>query len=505
MLLSKLNLCLKTIVGEPSIYFVWSDEHNDRLFSFLGEHLKDETIETPEIQITIKKALREHFESLGSVLFKISSSQFRMKLFPYKIEPKNSINLDAMLDIIEQNRDCIEDENSNKKDFICINKDLTFKLTHFVTHITNEEINKKELLKYAIRDYLELKDSDMVILKNGQIFIKLLDKTDYREVAESEKNTVAERFNGVNEEQLVSFYKTFFIKDENKYFFYNVAEQFVEIYMLEKRVDNMTYEKYVFSFIQSIIIEHLEKLFDNNPEFFKGFSGYIFRVHFKEVFGYIASMILSEISSSNKYMIDFLKYYSLNVIVIDGHKYKVPEIEADNGLKWSVSSMMSIVKIYMKTDQSIDIILNKKEELQDSINDIYINGISPVEYKNILTKEMDELSMDIAYLAKKLNLNADSLDLSKDEQERETLKNSIREIRLEMQLKREKHAKLLARMVSKNDLLKYINTRKEIDALTRQEKREEKILEQNEEAFLSIKNSLIKALTSKKILIEEYI
>ena len=326
--------------------------------------------------------------------------------------------------------------------------------------------------------------------------------SNYREVAESEKNTIAERYNGVNEEHLASFYKNIFIKDENKHFFYDVAEQFFEIYLLEKRIDNMTYEKYVFSYMQAIIIEHLEKSFDHNQEFFKGFSGYVFRMHFKEVFGYIANMILSEISASNKYMIDFLKYYSLNVIVIDGKKYKVPEIEAENGLKWTVSSMMSIVKIYMKTDQSINTILDKKDELQDSISSLYVNGLSPMEYKNILTKEMDEISMDIAYLAKKLNLNIDSIDYSKDEQEKENLKNDVKDIRLEIQQKRDKHSKLLAKMVDKSDLLQYNNTKKEIDALTRQEKRDEKILEQNEEAFLSIKNSLVKALTSKMILLD---
>ncbi|ABB44727.1 hypothetical protein Suden_1450 [Sulfurimonas denitrificans DSM 1251] len=502
MILSKLKLYLKTIVGEPSIHFVWNDEHNEKLFSYLNEHLDDETIDTLTVQATIKKALREHFESLGNVLFKISSSQLRMKLFPYKIEPKDSINLEYIFNIIDENSECIEYEYNDKKDLICLNEDITIKLKSFVNHITNEEINKKELLKYAIREALELKSSDIIIIKNSQIFIKIFDTSSCREIADSEKNTIAQRYNGIEDEHLISFYKNFFAKDEYKNFFYEVAEQFVEIYMLEKKIDNVTYEKYVFSYIQSIIIEHLERLFEHNQEFFKGFSGYIFRIHFKEVFGYIANMILSEISASNKYMINFLKYYSLNVIVIDSQKYKVPEIEAENGLKWSVSSMMSIVKIYIKTDQSIDSILNKKEELQDSINDLYVNGLSPMEYKSIITKESDKISLEIAYLAKKLNLYTDSLYLSKNEQEKERLKSDIKDIRLEMQLKREEHNKLLSKMINKADLHRYNNVKREIDALTRQEKREEKILEQNEDAFFSITNSLVKALTSKKILLE---
>jgi hypothetical protein len=157
----------------------------------------------------------------------------------------------------------------------------------------------------------------------------------------------------------------------------------------------------------------------------------------------------------------------------------------------------------MKTDESLEAILGQKEDLQDSISDLYIDGLSPMEYNNIITKEMNQLSQEITSLAKKLNLDIDSLDSSKNEQYKESLKNSIQDIRSEMQLKREKHAKLLSKMVGKDDLLLYNNTKKEIDALTRQEKREEMILKQNEEAFISITNSLIKALTSKMILLDK--
>ncbi|HUH42246.1 MAG TPA: hypothetical protein VLZ29_03950, partial [Sulfurimonas sp.] len=153
--------------------------------------------------------------------------------------------------------------------------------------------------------------------------------------------------------------------------------------------------------------------------------------------------------------------------------------------------------------ESLEAILGQKEDLQDSISDLYIDGLSPMEYNNIITKEMNQLSQEITSLAKKLNLDIDSLDSSKNEQYKESLKNSIQEIRSEMQLKREKHAKLLSKMVGKDDLLLYNNTKKEIDALTRQEKREEMILKQNEEAFISITNSLIKALTSKMILLDK--
>lgn len=412
-------------------------------------------------------------------------------------------NLDTIIDIIDENEDLIEYNYNSKDDLICLQKELTKKLTHFVNKFDNEEEDKKEFLKHAIREAFELNGSDIIIIKNAQIFIKLFNEANVKKVSEEEKNTIANRYNGLEEDDLKSFYNNFFLKERNKNFFYFVAEEFVDIYMLEKKIDNLTYEKYAFSLIQSIVKEHLITSFDKNDEFFKGFSGYVFRIHFKEVFSHIANLILSELSASNKYIMDFLKYYSLNVVVLDGQKYRVPEIEASNGLKWNVASMMSIVKIYVKTEISLETIKEQKEKLEDAISEYYINSLSPIEHNAKIAKEIEKISQNIIYATKRLNIYTDTLDASKDPNEAQGLKSEIREIQNELQIKKDEKNRLTLSMASKSQILKYNNIKKEIDALKRQERRDEKILAQNKSAYLSIRNSLIKALTSKKRLLEE--
>lgn len=503
MLLPKLKTHLKSLIEVPSIDFKWTDEHNTKLFSFLDEHLEEESISDKDTQAKIKQAFKEHFESVGYTLFKFTDTKLNLKVFPYKIEPKDSINLDALIDIIEENENLIEYNYNGKEDLICLQKELTLELSHFVNKITNEEINKKELLKYAIREAFELHKSDIIIIKNNQIFIKLFDNSNIREVSEEEKETIANRYNGLDEDELRSFYNDFFLKEENKNFFYFVAEQFVDIYMLDKKINNIAYEKYAFSFIQSIITEHLMNSFDENDEFFKGFSGYVFRIHFKEVFGHIASLILSEISASNRYMIEFLKYYSLNIVVLNGQKYRVPEIEAPNGLKWNVASMMSIVKIYVKTEISLEDIKDKIEELEDEIFELYINDLTPIEHNNNVTRDIEKISKSIISDSKRLNTLTDTFDSSKNEGEKEVLRVNIQKLRGDIQLQKDEKTKLSSRMASKSHLIKYNNIKREIDSLKRHEKRDEKIISQNKAAYLSIKNSLVKALTSKKVLIEE--
>lgn len=500
---SKLKIYLKTTIDKPSVDFKWTTEDNKKLFSYLNDHFPDLSLADSECQSKVKQAFREHFESVGYIIFKMSDTQLRMKVFPYKIEPKDSVNLNAIIDIIDENEDLVENDYNGKEDLICIKKELTLKLSHFINRITNEEINKKELLKYAVREAFELYDSDIVIIKNSQIFIKLFDYGNIKQVSEEEKETIANRYNGIDEDELKSFYDDFFIKEENKNFFYSVAEQFVEIYLLEKKIDNIVYEKNAFSFIQSIITEKLINSFDHNDEFFKGFSGYVFRIHFKEVFGYISYLILAEISSSNRYMMDFLKYYSLDVVVLNGKKYKVPMIEASNGLKWSVSSMISIVKIYIKTELSLNKILEQVYKLEDEILDLYIGNRSPLDYNKAFTKEIDNLTKDITYTMGRLNSCVDLLNTSKNEKDIAALRIDIAEMKRDLQYQKAEKERLSSKLIGKDIIIKYTNLKREMDSLIRQEKRDEKILAQNKESYLSIKNSLVKALTSKKVLLEE--
>jgi len=506
MVSSKLIFFLKSNFNKPSIDFKWNDECNKRLFSYIDENFTDFDISDNENQLKIEKAFKEYFEPVGYILFKISDNQIHIKVFPYKIEPKDSLNLDAIIDIIENNEHLIQYDYNAKEDLICITKELTSKLNHFVMSIKNEEINKKELLKFAVREAFELNDSDIIIIKNNQIFIKLFDDGNIRIVADDEKETIANRFNGIDEDSLNSFYNDFFSKEENKDFFYFVAEQFVDIYLLDKQINNITYEKYAFSFIQSIIQEHLLDSFDQSDqsdEFFKGFSGYVFRIHFKEVFGHIANLILAEISSSDKYMIEFLQYYSLNIVVLNGIKYKVPQIEAENGLKWNVASMISIVKIYIKTEISLETIKDRIDELKEKIMQLYIGGHSPVEYNSNLNKEILKISQVINHDMRNLNIYLDSIDSLKNKDEKAQLTNDVKNMKNGIHQLQTQKDKLTSSIIDRNSIIKYTDLKKELDFVVRQEKREEKILAQNKDGYMSIKNSLVKALTSKKTPLEE--
>ena len=502
MLDQEIKFYLKAHVGKPSIDFRLSDEENDKLFAYLNENCETVDLDDPQNQLIIKQAFKEYLEPVGYILFKIINNKIRLKVFPYKIEPKDSVNLPSLLEILKNNQDLIEYDYKGNKNQISLPKKLKDKIYNFINKINNEEINKKELARFAVNEFLQLKDHDIVIIRDEHIFVKKLDDKYKRKVAENEKETIANRYNGIKEEDFKVLYDDYFLEEESKNFFYYSAKMFVQTYLIEKKIDNQTYEKKVFALIQSIILEQLKEAFeDEDEDFFLGFSGYVFRKHFEEVFGHIANLILEEIAISNQYMMEFLKYYSLNIIVIDGRKYKVPELETEDGLKWNVISMLSIVKIYIKIKTSVEALKKEKEDINKKIRSLYIGDKSPLEYQNVVNAEKERLTQKINEHGKKLERYLDSLDMIKDTTKKTRLQVEIYNIKDEIKKYREEKKRVTATAVGKTVISEYNNLRKDLDNITRQLHREEKIREQNKAAYVSIKDALSKALVSKKVLV----
>jgi len=116
----------------------------------------------------------------------------------------------------------------------------------------------------------------------------------------------------------------------------------------------------------------------------------------------------------------------------------------------------------------------------------------------MINKSIDEAVLEINATARKESALKDALDMSKNDDERKKLKDDIKNIKGELQSLAENKKKLGEKLIKQHALMQYNNVKKEIDSINRQQKRDEKILQQNEEAYLSIKTSLIKALISKK-------
>lgn len=498
MMYSKLKYYVKTNLKNPSLDFVWNEDDNKKFFAYLYENFPSVNLEEEKNISEIKRVFEDYFEPVGYIIFKLRHNQIRLRAFSYKVEPKDSQNLESIIDIIIDNEDLIDFCYKDKDNQILVPSELVNIINDYIKSIKNEKINKKELLKFSVRVALELEESDIVVSKNGQIFIKLVDEIDKRQISEEEKNTVANRYNGIDEKEFETVYIDYFKNHENEDFFPIVAKLFVEKYFYETKINNVTYEKNVFSYIQNIIIEQLADFCSYNDEFLKGFSGYVFRKHFNSVFEFISDLILIEISASNEYMIDFLKYYSLNIVIINGVKYRVPELITEDGLKWNVVSMLSIVKIYIKTRSNLKILKSEIYKLDEKILALSIEGLTPLEYQKKHAKDKQKVLDDIAKQKHKLEKYSDSLQLSENDKEKQILRVDIENIKIEIDKLNKKKAFLATRIVKKSIIKNYVDLTRDKDSLTREQRRDEKIMGQNAKAFNSIKSALTKALISKK-------
>lgn len=412
-----------------------------------------------------------------------------------------SANIDSIIKAMESNDELIKYDYKDKENQILISKELVDIIYSLMSGMGFEEQEFKNILKLSIKKGFELSSNDIVLSKNGEFFIKLFEKTKKHTVTEKDKDTIVNRYNGIDEEELELFYEEFFEDKENKNFFISVAKDFVSRYLKSGKISNDIYEKNVFAYIHAITFENLTKIYDDSDGFFKGFAGYIFRSHFKDVFEHIADLLLEEISISNKHIIEFLKYYSQDVIVVGGKKYTVPSLEAKDGLRWNVGSMLSITKIYTKSKKTIKSLQIQNSQANTTIKQLYIGNLSPVEYRTVEIQKRQSFDNDIAHLSKKTDRYLDTLNTLKDENQKSAIKKEIHTMKEEITQLKEEKSTLSEAAIDPNKIREYSKLQSDIDSLTRQLKREKLTLVQNKESYNSIRESLVKALISKKSLL----
>lgn len=413
----------------------------------------------------------------------------------------NKEYITAIVDLIDENEDLIEYDYQDKEDQIFLQGSLVDKINALVQEIVTNVKDANNVIKIAIREAFELTKNDVIISKNGFIFIKLIDESTIKEISDSELQTVANRYNGFDEKELKEFYDEFFEDIENEFFIPSIAEDFVDKYFIKEAISNTLYEKNVFAYIQLLILDSLGSQYDDNDGFFKGFSGYVFRIHFKEVFENIADIILEEIASGNKYLIEFLEYYSADVVVLNGHKYQVPVLESSSGLRWHVVSMLSIAKVYTETRASIYPLEEKIEDVESQTRELYVNDVSPIKYQSAVIKKRSSLEATIREHNEKLDRYVASLSYRKEEIYKVRLKKEIQFLEVDIAKLKATDLKLSKKLIDAGIIKKYTKFQAEIASMQKQLLSRKKILKQNKESFESMKDSLAKALIQKKKLL----
>jgi len=398
------------------------------------------------------------------------------------LQIKDIKNYEDLLDIVYDNEELIEHGYKSKDEQILIHKELVLKIVDFLKNIKLSDTDITKAIEVLFRDILELNKNDVLLVKESYVFIKQTIK----------------KLPKIDESELESFYKSSFSGDDVKELFLDVAELFIKEYFTDRHMTNHQYERIGFKLIKKLIAQELEKDFLCAKDFYVVFAEYIFNKNLKLIFDLIAETLLKEVAFSNAEVIDFLKYYSQDIIVVNGKRYKVPELEAENGLRWNVVSMLAMVKTYVKVREFISESEENIESLNAEIKFLYVDGLSPIAHNANIVKEYAEIEEEIKENANNIEIVHDSLKILKTPEDIQKTNNELSVLKKTRdELKREKAA-TLADKASKRTVANYEKLIKEVETLQRDSKAKYKILEQNKDSFDSIKRALIKALVSKK-------
>ena len=402
--------------------------------------------------------------------------------------------------LLEENEALIYEEYNGKSDQILIDAKLVSKLQEALKSKISDSNLQKETLKKVLRDLLRLEPQDLLIFKNGHVFIKLVSELK-QNIPEGRQSSNEARYNGYDEKELIAFYNDFFTDDDVTELIDKVAEKFIKKYIIQKSISNDEYEKKVFASIKELFFEFLQQRFENEDEFLLGFAGYIFRINFERVFMRIAELMLEKMAKGNQKIAMFLEYYSNEVIIQNGQKYQVPPIESKNGHRWKIVSIIPIVRVYFSTLESITQLKQKIENLKKETTKFGApaDGSSLLDQQKSIKQKIQSLSNELNEKLNKiekmynevLSQNLSATEKRELKKQITFEKNEADKIKTQKQLYEKK-------LLPSGTLASYQKVQRELDALKRELRNKTRLLEQNAPSYEEIKAALVRALIQKK-------
>ncbi len=394
---------LKNHLKSPKFDYEWGVKDNLLFLKYLAGRYSSHDLDLAPAEV--REAVRDFFEPLCKVIVNFSQDKgVTYKCFEYRVEPQDSKHLEKIIQIIQSNYKFIEYPYQGKNDLICLTGKIR-RLINMEIYDSNESINKKKLIKYAITKALNLDTRDVVFYLKRKYLVKIFDKNLYLASHKNveppkQRDESVEKFNGFDENELQSHYQLLFDDiDLDEFLNMVISELFIQKINFAK-IDTYFFEKYALRAIRDILASELTHYTDANREYLIGFAGYIFRKNFQQVYLKIASVVLEEIANDNKEALEFLKHYAGEIILLDGVKYKMPSLEKEDGTKWNVQSAIAISNMWIKTKQKIDTLLLALSDTDVKLgasSDIEVAITKMQETQNYLIQEMDTLNSEMEH------------------------------------------------------------------------------------------------------------
>ena len=368
MLYQYVKRYLKKTFTEPQEDFNWDLLNNIHFSTYIEGRYSSSDIMRESSEV--KEAFKDFLAPIGNVVFRYSEETgIKVKIFPYRVKPEDSKHLKKIIKIIQTNRKHIKYPYQHQNDQIAILGKIRREVNREVAD-TQESVNVRELIKYAIRVALDLGEKDVITQLKRKYIVKIFQKnsvlqaeTDVEDPGKREG--IQNRYNGYTAEQIEETYKEIFERGDIKigYFLKSAMKAVFKDTLDFRKIDNRYYEEKALKIIHAGIAKEL-------TNYILGMTGYIMRRSFYQIHELMAIEIIERIYDKDTNANDFLIYYNGKTVLVDNQKYSIPSLETGDGRKWNNSSLIGICNLWMNTKKRKELYELKLVDTDIKLNEL---------------------------------------------------------------------------------------------------------------------------------------
>lgn len=319
----------------------------------------------------IRKAIAKYFsKSYQQVELQVTFSSFALK--KHFVDPSKSEAYDRML---HKNTVFLLDIFERKADFsplpylISIPEEIREPILQNFLAFDNNPDAARQTTRRQIDTIFNLDPRDIIFFLRGRITIRHY--TPPKKFAEG----ADKRFNGESIEDMEALYALYFPQGAWEQI-EPILGEVIEEKLNFSIIDNLTFQRTfipVFRSMIEILLLEIVKKEDRNK--IEGFTGYVLRENFHDIFLYTAKNLLQFIELRDKNAEAFIKYFTDEIIIdATGNKIQKYAIIDTKQQKWNFSSIISIMMQYkqvkLKITSQKEAILIVEEELNKCQNEL---------------------------------------------------------------------------------------------------------------------------------------
>jgi hypothetical protein len=492
----------------PSRNAIWTLEDSDNLLQMLQRDFTQQDIDNQKEEI--KEAFIDYFQNVGKSIFRFSRGQgIQYRLVPYTLQPEDSQIRKKLIDYILEHKDQILYPYKGKNDQMYINSDLKHALEDKINKST-EPIDPKALLVFVIKKALKLSERDIVLVKRDDIIVKVfntVNELDSSIASPKDKKSGEDRFKGYDQKEIEAHLASIFNSKELAGFITSSINELSAEQLNFSEISNAFFEQNELRIIRNHIAHNLSLNLIGEEEYLIGMAGYIFRQHFVDVHQQLAEALMEKVVHKDTHAKEFLFYYSGDVVVEKGKKYKIPALATLDGRTWLPKTTIPIFTTWIKNNKVLHSITQEHQQLAPT----YTNLKSAVEktkktmkvYQATLNNYQDKHKQAMRDRDRYINKLEESLSKQESRNEytriRENVHNLKQHVNMLAQKINEQKEQMHQYKLQNNALITEFKTiESQRQKLYYEMKTIQKNININSTAYHSIIHSLTYALTQRK-------